>query len=69
MSSQDARNLQLSWKGKEIWPNGTEDQEQLFVNLEQLHQMAMFITEAGLSICERRRRRRRRSYLQTVVRP
>jgi hypothetical protein len=35
---------------KEIWPNGNEVQEQLFGNLEQLHQMKKLITEAGLSI-------------------
>jgi hypothetical protein len=39
----------LPW-GEEIWPNGTEVQEQLFGNLEQLRQMTMYITEAGLSI-------------------
>jgi hypothetical protein len=31
----------------EIWPNGTEVQEQLFGNLEQLHQTTIFIGEAG----------------------
>jgi hypothetical protein len=30
--------------------NGTEFQEQLFGNLEQLHKTTMFITEAGMSI-------------------
>jgi hypothetical protein len=43
--------------GEEVWPNGTEVQEQLFDNLEQFHQTTMYITEAGLSICEHRRRR------------
>jgi hypothetical protein len=36
--------------------NGTEVQEQLFSNLEQLHQPTMFITKAGLSIRQHRRR-------------
>jgi hypothetical protein len=35
---------------EEILPNGTEGLELLLGNLEQLHQMSMFITEAGLSI-------------------
>jgi hypothetical protein len=35
---------------EEIWSNGTEVQEQLFGNLEQLHQTTMYITEAGMRI-------------------
>jgi hypothetical protein len=40
----------LPTQREDIWLNRTEVEEQLFVNLEQLHQMTMFITEAGLSI-------------------
>jgi hypothetical protein len=47
MSSQDARNLQ-PW-GRKSGQMETV-QEQLFGNLEQLHEMTMFITEAGPSI-------------------
>jgi hypothetical protein len=35
---------------EDIWPNGTEVQEQLLGNLEQRHQTTKYITAAGLSI-------------------
>jgi hypothetical protein len=40
----------LATPREEIWPNGTEVQEQLFGKLEELHHMTMYTTEAGLSI-------------------
>jgi hypothetical protein len=47
-------------KLKKVGQTEPDVQEQLFGNLEQLHQKTMFITEAGRSIWVRRRRRRRR---------
>jgi hypothetical protein len=35
---------------EDIWPNGTEVQEQLFGNLEELYQMAVFIAVAGSTV-------------------
>jgi hypothetical protein len=45
----DTKCPKLATLREEIWPNGTDVQEQLFGNLEQLHPMAIFITEAGLT--------------------
>jgi hypothetical protein len=39
-----ARCSNLATRREEIWPNGTEVQEQLFGNLEQLHQTTMVRT-------------------------
>jgi hypothetical protein len=53
--------MYITEAGLSIWEcrrrRGTGVQEQLFGNLDQLHQTTMYITEAGLSIWQCRRRR------------
>jgi hypothetical protein len=50
------RCQKLATLRKEICPNGTEVQEQLFGNLEQLHQTTMYITEAGLRMLQKKKK-------------